>query len=184
MPRHPQQGFSLIELVVTIAILAIVVSIAVPSFQNTQRDWRVEADRQTINQALNLARQTAITNQATVLVCPTADRVNCNNNWANPLMVYIERTAPAGQVNAGDRVLTATEAVANVTRSYNNGNTLTFTRTGAINNPGTLTICPGDGTRTSAQALVVSFIGRARLATDGNADGIVEGGNGQNVNCP
>lgn len=61
-----QKGFTLIELMVTIAVLAIAVSIAVPSFQGVIEESRVSTQTNTLISALNLARSEAVKRGNTV----------------------------------------------------------------------------------------------------------------------
>lgn len=59
-PRLVQRGFTLIELMVTIAILAIIASLAVPSFTQQIRRMQVSRDTQDFIQTLQNARNKAI----------------------------------------------------------------------------------------------------------------------------
>ncbi|MBQ7250998.1 MAG: prepilin-type N-terminal cleavage/methylation domain-containing protein [Kiritimatiellae bacterium] len=68
-----KQGFTLIELMVVVALIALVFAIAVPSFENAgRRD--VYKPAQQVASALRLARQSAVVRrQWTMFVIPTAD---------------------------------------------------------------------------------------------------------------
>lgn len=64
----PQKGFTLVEMMVTLAVLIIVLSIAVPSFADLIRANRAESQRTTLLGAFNLARSEAIRRSALVRV--------------------------------------------------------------------------------------------------------------------
>lgn len=79
MRRNAQQGFTLVELMVTIAVAGIIAAIAAPSMVDFVRRGRVTAAGNEMIAALQAARTHAVTQRATVSVCPTADGNTCNN---------------------------------------------------------------------------------------------------------
>ena len=67
------RGFTLIELMVTIAVLAIVASIAAPSFSENITRQNLDNSAREILFALNEGRSRAIALRSTVVVCPNKD---------------------------------------------------------------------------------------------------------------
>jgi type IV fimbrial biogenesis protein FimT len=65
------RGFTLIELMITLAVMAILLSWAVPSFQEIIRQNRLTTDTNDLVTALNLARSEAIKRGRTVTVTPS-----------------------------------------------------------------------------------------------------------------
>jgi prepilin-type N-terminal cleavage/methylation domain-containing protein len=70
--RHLHKGFTLVELMVTLAVLAILIAIAAPSMEQMIRQNRLDADVQKIQTAFSFARSEAIKRSATVSVVPSA----------------------------------------------------------------------------------------------------------------
>lgn len=80
-----QRGFTLIELMVTIAVLAVVLGIAIPSFSNIVSSNRVDGGAQELYGALQLARSEAVKRRARVSICRSnADYDECadGDDWS------------------------------------------------------------------------------------------------------
>lgn len=71
-PQYGSRGFTLIELMVTLAVAAILLAIAVPSFQGMMERNRVAAQSNDILGALQVTRSEAIRKNATHRFCNTS----------------------------------------------------------------------------------------------------------------
>jgi type IV fimbrial biogenesis protein FimT len=71
------RGFTLIEMMVTIAIMAILAMIAVPAFRDATRRGQVARASNTLLADLSYARTEAVTRGLDVSVCPSSDGVSC-----------------------------------------------------------------------------------------------------------
>lgn len=85
-----QKGFTLIELMITLLVAAIVLGIGVPNFQQFLATNRMATATNDVVTALHAARSQAVKRRANVTICPSA-------NWdaANPTC------APFGQLSNG-----------------------------------------------------------------------------------
>ena len=77
------QGFTLVELMVTLVVAAIILSIGIPSFTSSIRNNRTAAMTNELVTALHLARSEAVKRGQTVKFCPTTDGANCaaSSDW-------------------------------------------------------------------------------------------------------
>jgi len=83
-------GFTVIELLVTIAIAAIVMGLAVPSFNSAIKNNRLTAEVNMFVGALNLARSEAIKRNHNVAICKSNDGATCvtAGNWEQGWLVF------------------------------------------------------------------------------------------------
>ena len=95
-------GFTLIELMITLVIVAIVLAIGVPSFQGMMRNNRIAAHTNDFLGSLNLARSEAIKRGVgwRVVLCPAiVDSDNLDNTvcsgsaWGDGWVVFVDADA-------------------------------------------------------------------------------------------
>jgi len=94
------RGFTLIELMVTLAVLAILTMVAVPNFRDTIRRSRVSAASNALLADLHYARAEAINRGQLVSLCPSSNGSSCTAGgaaWEAGWLVY---TYPAGAASA------------------------------------------------------------------------------------
>ena len=95
-----QSGFTMIELMVTIAVVAILAALALPSFQASLRSNRVATTSNELLASLSLARTEAIRGLGPAGVCPSADGTSCatTTDWAAGWTVWREDRLAGGVV--------------------------------------------------------------------------------------
>ncbi|HEX7060838.1 MAG TPA: GspH/FimT family pseudopilin [Woeseiaceae bacterium] len=109
--RHA--GFTLLELIVTLAVAAIILSFGVPGFMGFVQNSRATTHTNDLVTALNLARSEATRRGSAVTVCSTTNGASCNGStdWStgwvvrdaagNVLRVWAERSGGANVVTGG-----------------------------------------------------------------------------------
>jgi type IV fimbrial biogenesis protein FimT len=187
MDKGPLQisGFTIIELMIVLAIAAILAAIAAPSFTATIQDNRLATQVNELQASLGLARSEAIKLNNNVTICPSSDGASCIGNWQNGWIVFVDPDANGVVANVND--------ILRVHGAITGANTITFTQANVIysgtgfpqaNVISTFRVCDVRGP-TNARAIIINNTGRPGLARDGiDADSIVEDGNGNNVVCP
>jgi type IV fimbrial biogenesis protein FimT len=97
MSRTRNAGFTLLELMVTIAILAVLIALGMPSFQDSLRSNRAVTTTNELLASLSLARTEAIRGLGAAGVCASADGANCqtSTDWSGGWMVWREERVGA-----------------------------------------------------------------------------------------
>ena len=162
-----QRGFTLIESLTSLGIVAILTVVAIPSFSNIQNNARRRHSVDNFWHAIFLARNEAIKRNSVVVLCKSGGGTRCDNspgNWAAGWIVFdnLDHDEPA-QVDDGEpvlRIYNATEQIA-VT---SNRQTFAFrpVAQGAVN--GTIVFCDARGS-SEARAIIISHTGRPRTST-------------------
>jgi type IV fimbrial biogenesis protein FimU len=80
--RHGYKGFTLVELMVTVAVLAILVTVGIPSFVSLLNNSRADTEVSDLVRGLNYARLEAINRGVSVQVRPVAA-----NAWTGQLNI-------------------------------------------------------------------------------------------------
>lgn len=159
------RGHSLYELLVTLAIAALVLTLGLPSFGTLLADKRLRAETDALFHALHLARKASIVRRREVTLCPSRDGASCDGgtDWSAGWILFVnaDRDGPP-QVDAGEPVLARRQVDERVRIDANRrAFTLRATHLRATN--GTLVVCDRAG-RAEARAVVVSYTGRPRVA--------------------
>lgn len=164
-------GFTLLELLTTGAVLAVVVGMAVPSFTHVVRQNRATATVNELHAALNYARQSAIVRNSYVVLCKSADGQRCDHSlpdWNGGWLIFdnLNRDT-AVQVNAGEPILRMHGPHGTSARIVSNRNSFTFRPIGTNSVNGTLRYCSED--RKHDGALIISVTGRVRYSDQPNS---------------
>lgn len=110
--KAKQTGFTLIELMFTILVLAVLLGLAAPNFRDFLRNSRLTTAANELLADAHLARSEAIKRRAPVSICATADphaaapdcRAPAATNFSGWL-VFVDDTDGDGRWDAGEEIL-------------------------------------------------------------------------------
>ena len=109
MKARSEKGFTLVEVVVMLAILMILLGVGLPSLFAAMKNSRLSSDYGDLVGALFLARSEAVKHSTFVSVCARASDDSCGEDWSNGWLVFTDfQNQPndmAGVIDQGDRVL-------------------------------------------------------------------------------
>lgn len=179
MERHPSRGFTLVELLVTIAVATILFGVAIPSYNELmerQQSWRA---LQELRVSLHQARGYAARENTHVTVCRSADGTACltGSRWSEGWMVFEDPSRqntctvqPSGRCGHGGRVLpvgSGTSGGVYITANHFVQDNVHFYPEGfAKASNGTFTACSPEGE--ILRGMVVAWSGRMRGADEGD----------------
>tara|TARA_B100000745_G_C20066475_1_gene363988 strand:- start:322 stop:825 length:504 start_codon:yes stop_codon:yes gene_type:complete len=89
MPNK-DQGFTLVELLITISLIAIVCSIAVPALDNLIAYNRQQALLTQVQDAIQKARTEAVMRRRAIALCGTSDSATCSRDWSRGWLTLVE----------------------------------------------------------------------------------------------
>lgn len=168
------RGFTLLELLVSLAIAAIVLSLGIPSLKETLISSRVENHLYQLNQDVLLSRNHAIQYNYPVVMCPLDNQGNCTNLWNSGYKVFLDRNNNAQYDENIDKALRVRPAI-NTADSFifTGGRYLRFGENGHLKGlAGTFKYCPNiENSEFYSRALIISLGGRPRLSNDIDGDG-------------
>ncbi len=174
-------GFSLVELMVGLGVAAILISVAVPGFENVTLDNRRDAALMQLMGAIQLARSEAVKRRETVVLCKSGDGASCASGgaigWADGRLVFSnldEDDPPA--VDAGETVIRVYPALSDTSAlvaedlvASTEIDALAFDAAGETEARSLFTYCDGRGA-SEAQGVLVARTGRPRIV-DSYPDG-------------
>lgn len=182
MNRLTHRGFTLVELMITLLVAAILLAMAVPGFQTlSQRSRQINALND-VASAIGRARSEAVTRNREVVLCVSDDRSTCKTGsaqWEKGWIAFVDSDRNGQRADAETLLFVGQALPSGMTlRSLGFSNVVDRitirSGTGLISTAaGSLRICDSRGAK-SMGALNVSGAGQVRFAVDTNSDGYVE----------
>ena len=151
LPLHASRGFTLLELMVVVALLAIISTLAAPSFKDLLASQRVRVTAYNIVADLILARSEALKRGENVSLTPASSQ--WTNGWSVKVVSTTEVLGSQGSVGSGVQF---TASPTSVTFDRNGRTTVTavvrFALTDGGSNPRCISLDPAGRPRTASTA--------------------------------
>lgn len=184
-------GFTLIELMITLAIVGILLTVGGPSLSSFMQGNQLIASTNELISALHVARSEAIKLNTRVSICESSNGTACaaTGSWKNGWIVFVDGNGanPGDLVNTGsactaantdcllrvhDAVNDTLLSVAAVNAANTNISSFTFSSRGlpkAVNGTaqsGTFSLCTFDSSNNviNSRAVILSLSGRVRVS--------------------
>lgn len=196
MPKTPSRpgcraaGMTIAELTTALAVAAVLAAVAAPSMAALVARSEADAAVEQLRGAVQFARHAAVARGTVATVCPAprgAAGCGPRDSWHEGGMVFLDANANGAREPDEEAVLRLPPLAAGYRvrwRSFRNRTFLSMLPTGVTDwQNGSLLVCAPDGAPERARLLIVNAQGSARLAADGDGDGIVEAAGGRPVAC-
>ena len=163
-------GFTLIELIITVVIASILISLAAPSFSGFIKNSRLTSQANELMADLTFARSEAVKRGANITVCKSTGGTTCNPaaNWSDGWIVV---NTASGQVFRAHEALTGQNTMVGTANAAPGlTDQIVYTRTGISELQGLeeFRICDYNRGPAQGRLIEVAITGRARIAIDAN----------------
>jgi len=158
-------GFTLLELIITVALIAIFTTFAIPSITTFTKNDRLTTNINTLVGHLSLARSESVKRSQQVSICASTDNASCGGNWEDGWLVYAD-TNNDGSLNGTDEILRVQQALGsgnNITTAI--GGQVTYDNRGFATATGSLLLCD-DRSGDFGKTITITSTGRVRSEAD------------------
>lgn len=131
----------MIELMVTLAVLAILLTIGVPSMRTLILNNRLTTATNNLAAAINMARSEAVKQGVTTVLCTSNDQATCTGNaWTTGWLVWADANSNT-TLDAPGEIIRVAESLKGTTTVTATVTTLVFDGTGFTTTPATIKVC-------------------------------------------
>lgn len=180
LPRRADRGFTLVELLATVAVMGVLAVVAVPSMTSIIDSIKLSSASNVFVAGLHLARSEAIKRNSRVVLCKTVDGVSCtfSGGWEQGWIVFHDANNN-GQRDAAEILVLRELPLSASLRFKGNLNVaryVSFAPTGATRlvgggfQAGTLTVCRHSAEAGEARQIILNAVGRPRVYKSAVAD--------------
>jgi type IV fimbrial biogenesis protein FimT len=170
--RAPMRGFTLLELMTAVTVMAILLGIGVPAFNQMVRDGQLASESNNLFAAMTLARSEAVKRSVRVSVCASPTVANTpndcdkNGDWTGGWMIFADDFGDSGTLDPSDVPLQIWPAPAPGTTITTVSKAVTFDRTGRAEFEGTFQVSKAGCTSKQLRQIAIGLSGRVSLTRE------------------
>jgi len=156
------KGFTLVELMITMAVMAVTLSIAVPLLSNMMQNNLITSNTNSIIGAFNYARIEAVKRGVNITIA-SSDTSASGNSWGSGYRVWIDDGNTVGTFETGEEELRVFDALPTSLTLNSTPVFYTFRATGFAVASDSLTLCT-DESGVQGRQLLLSLSGRLQAS--------------------
>ena len=170
-----QHGFTLVELLVTVALMGVLVSLAVPNFRSMLVKRSMQAAAESLVGDMRYARSVALKRSTRTVICRSTNGTGCSTvtgSWDVGWIVFVDMNSN-DTIDSGDEIVRVQQPLSNVASIQDDGTpastlklfkfeptgwaksasqTFNFTPTGSVPSGSTRLVCISNTGRASLRA--------------------------------
>lgn len=165
-----ENGFTLIELMIVVALMAILMALAGPSFTKLMNSNRLQTMADNFYTSVVLARSEALTRNVPVIMCKSSNGSTCvtTGDWEQGWIVFEDTDVSGNKHATNEPALKRYPAMAAgytlTTAGSTFANQLIYRPDGTANSFDTFRVCDPDADVTTGLSIVISIVGRPRMS--------------------
>lgn len=163
-----KSGFTLLELLITVAMISIIMAFGIPAMQEFTQNDRLTTNINTLIGHLALARSEAVKRSQPVSICASNNTVSCAGNWEDGWLIYVDANSN-NALDGGEEILRVQQALdgGNTLTPTTIGTQITYDYRGFVNaaSVGSLQLCDARS-GPHGKTVRITTTGRVRLETD------------------
>lgn len=156
-------GFTLIELIITLTVVGILLAIIAPNFSTFLSSNRLTTQANELLTDLSFARSESIKQATNIGVCVSNGSSCMGSDWRNGWIVFLDADNSASWTS-GDSVLRVHDALTGATTATTSSAIIVFSRSGMLANgtgAGSYTLC--DSGTSQSRVITITSVGRVTL---------------------
>lgn len=190
--RQLQKAFTLLELMVSLAVVAIIMTLGIPNLLDTLVHNRVNNAIVSLNKDIISARNFAVSYENNITMCHLNTSKQCDKNWAQGYSIFIDTNANNVFDAADDQILLNRNQINSKDKLvFTDGNSVQFSFDGSVltqfsdENLAAFKYCPSvTNSENYARAIMLNLSGRPRTSKDIDNDNKDElSGNNDHITC-
>lgn len=169
IPNRQETGFTLVELMITLVVVAILLGTVAPGMARLMERNRIQTAADDLFTGLMLTRSEALKRNQNVVICKSANGTGCatggGTDWHDGWLVYAD--ADGDSAADPNEILRVTSALRNGDTLYTSGSDfddqVSYGVDGTASGIGTFVVCNEAGDLNYSREVAVSVTGRPKL---------------------
>ncbi|MGI9270297.1 MAG: GspH/FimT family pseudopilin [Woeseiaceae bacterium] len=117
MKKRTQTGFTLYELLITVLIVGVVLTLGIPNMTAFTANSRITTSANDLHAAFQVARSEAARGKTNITICASDNSMDpvladCQGTWEEGFIVFIDNNGDISRGGAGENILRAHPAIA------------------------------------------------------------------------
>jgi len=116
MKKRSQTGFTLYELLITVLIVGVILTLGIPNMTQFTRNSRITTTANDLHAAFQVARSEAARAKTNITICASDNSMtaaaSCQGSWEDGFMVFVDLNGDLNRAGGGETVLRAHPPIA------------------------------------------------------------------------